>query len=155
MIESNLSEFGTILIFILGALVFGTIMLFVAELVRPNRPNYEKLTTYESGEDTVGSAWGQFNLRFYIVALIFLLFEVEIIYLFPWAIIFGDKQMIEGTDWEWAWFALAEMFIFIFILALGLVYAWRKGYLDWVKPQQKPSDFVSKIPAEAYKKYMD
>ena len=63
--------------------------------------------------------------------------------------------MIEGTDWQWAWFALAEMFIFIFILALGLVYAWRKGYLDWVKPQQKPSDFVSKIPAEAYKKYMD
>lgn len=155
MIESNLSEFGTILIFILGALVFGTIMLFVAKLVRPNRPNYEKLTTYESGEDTVGSAWGQFNLRFYIVALIFLLFEVEIIYLFPWAIIFGDKQMIEGTDWQWAWFALAEMFIFIFILALGLVYAWRKGYLDWVKPQQKPSDFVSKIPTEAYKKYID
>lgn len=155
MIESNLSEFGTILIFILGALVFGTVMLLVAKVIRPNRPNFEKLTTYESGEDTVGSAWGQFNLRFYIVALIFLLFEVEIIYLFPWAIIFGDKQMIEGTDWQWAWFALAEMFIFIFILALGLVYAWRKGYLDWVKPQQKPSNFVSKIPPEAYKKYMN
>ncbi|KYG78374.1 NADH dehydrogenase [Roseivirga spongicola] len=155
MIESNLSEFGTILIFILGALVFGTIMLFVAKVIRPDRPNYEKLTTYESGEDTVGSAWGQFNLKFYIVALIFLLFEVEIIYLFPWAIIFGDKEMIEGTDWQWAWFALVEMFIFIFILALGLVYAWRKGYLDWVKPQQRTSDFVSKIPSEAYKKYMN
>jgi len=155
MIESNLSEFGTILIFILGALTFGIVMLFVAKMLRPNRPNYEKLTTYESGEDTVGSAWGQFNLRFYIVALIFLLFEVEIIYLFPWAIIFGDKQLIEGTDWQWAWFALAEMFIFIVVLALGLVYAWRKGYLDWVKPQQTPSDFVSKIPSEAYKKYME
>lgn len=155
MIESNLSEFGTILIFILGGLVFAIVMLFVAKLLRPNRPNYEKLTTYESGEDTVGSAWGQFNLKFYIVALIFLLFEVEIIYLFPWAIIFGDKEMIEGTDWQWAWFAMAEMFIFIFVLALGLVYAWRKGYLDWVKQQQKPSDFTSKIPSEAYKRYLD
>lgn len=155
MIESNLSEFGTILIFILGGLVFAVVMLFVAKLLRPNRPNFEKLTTYESGEDTVGSAWGQFNLMFYIVALIFLLFEVEIIYLFPWAIIFGDKEMIEGTDWQWAWFALAEMFIFIFVLALGLVYAWRKGYLDWVKPQQKASDFTSQIPSEAYKRYLD
>ena len=155
MIESNLSEFGTILIFILGALTFGIVMLFVAKIIRPNRPNYEKLTTYESGEDTIGSAWGQFNLKFYIVALIFLLFEVEIIYLFPWAIIFGDKELIESTDWAWAWFALVEMFIFIIVLALGLVYAWRKGYLDWVKPQQKPADFVSKIPSEAYKRYMD
>lgn len=155
MIESNLSEFGTILIFILGALTFSIVMLFVARILRPNRPNFEKLTTYESGEDTVGSAWGQFSLKFYIVALIFLLFEVEIIYLFPWAIIFGDKELVEGTDWQWAWFALTEMLIFIVVLALGLVYAWRKGYLDWVKPQQRPSDFISKIPSQAYKKYME
>ncbi len=155
MIESNLSEFGTILIFIIGGLAFAIIGLYASKLIRPNRPNFEKLTTYESGEDTVGSAWGQFNLRFYIVALIFILFEVEIIYLFPWAIIFGDEELIKGTNWQWAWFAITEMFIFIFILALGLAYAWRKGYLDWVKPQHKPSEFVSKIPAQAYKKYQD
>lgn len=155
MIESNLSEFGTILIFIIGGLAFAIIGLFASKLIRPSRPNYEKLTTYESGEDTVGSAWGQFNLKFYIIALIFVLFEVEIIYLFPWAIIFGDKEIIEGTDWNWAWFAITEMFIFIGVLALGLAYAWKKGYLDWVKPQQKPIDYTSKIPSEAYKKYLD
>ena len=111
----------------------------------------KSLTTYESGEDTVGNAWGKFNIKFYVVAIIFLLFEVEIIYLFPWAVIFGDKELIEGTDWAWARFAIVEMFIFILLLALGLVYAWRKGFLDWVKPKSVDKDFVSKIPDEVYK----
>ncbi|GHE51483.1 NADH-quinone oxidoreductase subunit A [Roseivirga thermotolerans] len=154
MIESNLSEFGVLLIFILGALLFAVVGLLASRFIRPNRPNFEKLTTYESGEDTVGSAWGQFNLRFYIVALIFILFEVEIIYLFPWALVFGDEALVRGTDWQWAWFAMTEMFIFIGVLALGLAYAWRKGYLDWVRPPQKVASFKSKIPAEAYKKYL-
>lgn len=153
MIEPNLSEFATILIFLLGAGIFVTIGLTAAKLIRPNRPNYEKLTTYESGEETIGSAWGQFNIKFYIVALIFLLFEVEIIYLFPWAVIFGDKELIEGTDSAWAWFAISEMFVFIFVLALGLAYAWRKGYLDWVKPINKTSAFKSPIPEDAYKQF--
>ncbi len=151
MIEPNLSEFSTILIFIIGALAFVIVGFAVARLIRPNKPNFEKLTTYESGEDTVGNAWGRFNIRFYVIAIIFLLFEVEIIYLFPWAVIFGDKELIEGTDWAWAWFAIAEMFIFIFLLALGLVYAWRKGFLDWVKPAAVSNTFESKIPSEAYK----
>ncbi|MCE7993507.1 MAG: NADH-quinone oxidoreductase subunit A [Roseivirga sp.] len=151
MIEPELTEFGTILIFIFGALTFVVVGLTAAKLIRPDRPNYEKLTTYESGEDTIGSAWGQFNMKFYIVALIFLLFEVEILYLFPWGVIFGDKELIEATDWVWARFALVEMFVFIIVLALGLVYAWRKGFLDWVKPIQKTSDYQSKIPTEAYK----
>lgn len=151
MIEPELTEFSTILIFIFGALTFVVIGLTAAKLIRPDRPNYEKLTTYESGEDTIGSAWGQFNMKFYIVALIFLLFEVEILYLFPWGVIFGDKELIEATDWAWARFALVEMFIFIIVLGLGLVYAWRKGFLDWVKPIQRTNDYQSKIPSEAYK----
>ncbi len=153
MIEPSVSQFDTILIFILGGLGFAILGLFVAKLIRPNRPNYEKLTTYESGEDTIGSAWGRFNMKFYIVALIFLLFEVEIIFLFPWSIVFGDEQLIAQTDGKWAKFAIIEMFIFIFVLALGLVYAWRKGFLDWVKPQTQVSDYKSKIPASAYEKY--
>jgi len=155
MIQPQLSEFATILIFIFGGLSFAVIGLLAAKLLRPDRPNYEKLSTYESGEDTVGSAWGQFNIKFYIIALIFLLFEVEILYLFPWGVIFGDKELIEATDWAWARFALTEMFIFIIILALGLVYAWRKGFLDWVKPVPKNSHFESKIPAQAYKHLKD
>jgi NADH-quinone oxidoreductase subunit A len=152
MIEPEVSEFGTILIFLVGGLVFASAGLFTAQLIRPNKPNYEKLTTYESGEDTIGSAWGKFNIRFYVVALIFLLFEVEIIYLFPWSIIFGEASLIESTEGKWAWFAIIEMFVFIFILALGLAYAWKKGYLDWVKPMPSSSAFKSKIPSSAYNK---
>ena len=155
MIEPNLTEFGTVLIFILGAITFVSMGLIVASIIRPKKPNYEKLTTYESGEETIGNAWGQFNIKFYIVAIIFLLFEVEIIYLFPWAVIFGDKELIMSTDYTWAWFAITEMFIFILVLALGLAYAWRKGYLDWVKPVNRISDFKSPIPKDAYKKYKD
>jgi len=153
MIQTDLSEFGTLLIFILGAIAFAVVGLTGSKLLRPNKPNFEKLTTYESGEDTVGTAWGQFSIKFYIVALVFLLFEVEIIYLFPWAIIFGDKTLIETTNWSWAWFAIAEMFIFIFVLALGLAYVWRKGYLDWVRPAQVKTDYESKIPESAYEKF--
>ncbi|MGW8122695.1 NADH-quinone oxidoreductase subunit A [Roseivirga echinicomitans] len=155
MIEPNLTELGTVLIFILGAIIFVSIGLLAASIIRPKKPNYEKLTTYESGEETIGNAWGQFNIKFYIVAIIFLLFEVEIIYLFPWAVIFGDAELIKGTDYTWAWFAITEMFIFIFVLALGLAYAWRKGYLDWVKPVNQVSEYKSPIPAEAYQKYKD
>ena len=153
MIEPSVSEFDTILLFILGGLAFAVIGIFVAKLIRPDRPNYEKLTTYESGEDTMGSAWGKFNIKFYIVALIFLLFEVEIIYLFPWAIIFGDEQLINQTNGAWAKFAIAEMFIFILVLALGLAYAWRKGFLDWAKSSTKVAQYQSKIPSSAYEKY--
>lgn len=153
MIEPSVTEFDTILIFICGGLAFAVIGVFVAKLIRPDRPNYEKLTTYESGEDTIGSAWGRFNMKFYIVALIFLLFEVEILYLFPWSIIFGDEQLNTETNGAWAKFAISEMFIFIFVLALGLAYAWRKGFLDWVKPSTKVSEYESKIPSSAYKRY--
>lgn len=143
------------MIFVLGAIGFAVIGLFVARILRPNKPNYEKLTTYESGEDPVGNAWGKFNVRFYVVAIIFLLFEVEILYLFPWAIIFGDKELVEGTNWAWAWFAIAEMFIFIVVLALGLAYAWRKGYLDWFKPNMTKTEFKSEIPESAYNHLRD
>jgi len=153
MIEPRVSDFDTILIFIIGGLAFTTVGIYVAKMIRPSRPNYEKLTTYESGEDTIGSAWGRFNMKFYIVALIFLLFEVEILYLFPWSVIFGDEQLIAETNGLWAKFAIIEMFIFILVLALGLIYAWRKGFLDWVKPNTKVTDFKSKIPSSAYKRY--
>lgn len=153
MIQPTVADFDTILIFIIGGLAFAVIGIYVAKMIRPNRPNYEKLTTYESGEDTIGSAWGRFNMKFYVVALIFLLFEVEILYLFPWSVIFGDAQLIAETNGLWARFAIIEMFIFIFVLSLGLAYAWKKGFLDWVKPSTQVSDFKSKIPSSAYKRY--
>jgi len=121
-----------------------------AMLVRPNRPNPEKLTTYECGEDPSASAWGKFNIRFYIVALIFLLFEVELVFLFPWATVFGQKELVEATDGLWGWFALGEMAVFVLILSLGLVFAWAKGYLEWERPDVPTVRSESKVPDELY-----
>ena len=99
------------------------------------------------------NAWGQFNVRFYIVALIFLLFEVELIFLFPWAVVFGQKELIEGTGGSWAIFAMIEMFVFVAILALGLIYAWKKGFLDWVKPSAKLPEYKGSVPMQVYEQF--
>lgn len=145
-----LSAFGEILLFIIAGILFILVTLFVSRLVRPNRPNPEKLSTYESGEETVSSAWNQFNVRFYVVALIFLLFEVEIVFLFPWSTIFANPTLIEQTGGSWGWFAMIEMLIFIVVLALGLAYVWVNGYLDWVKPNPTPTRFESNVPKKLY-----
>lgn len=152
MQNPEIQEFGIILLFIIGGIVFVGGTLMASFLLRPRRPNPEKLATYECGEDAVGNVWGHFNIRFYLVALLFVLFEVEILFLFPWATVFGQKELIEGTQGQWGWFAFFEVVVFVGILALGLAYAWAKGYLDWVKPVPKKSDYVSKIPMSAYDK---
>lgn len=131
MQHTEISEFGNILIFIIGGILFISLVLFVGRLIRPRRPNEEKNATYESGEEAVGNAWAAFNPRFYVIALVFLLFEVELVFLFPWATVFGRAELIEATNGIWGKFAIAEMLMFIFILALGLAYAWKKGFLNW------------------------
>ena len=150
MKNAQLSAFGEILLFIVGAIAFLLITLLVAYLIRPSRPNEEKLTTYECGEDPTGTAWGQFNPRFYVIALIFILFDVEIVFLFPWATVFGQAELIEQTNGLWGWFSLVEMGIFIAVLALGLAYAWAKGFLDWIKPPATPPSYRSPVPKERY-----
>lgn len=152
MIQPELSAFGEILLFIIGGLLFALGGLLMAWLIRPHRPNPEKLSTYESGEEPEGGAWGQFNVRFYIVALVFILFEVELVFLFPWATVFGQEALIEATDGLWGWFALVEMLLFIGILALGLAYVWAKGYLDWVRPEALKSTYEGVVPKEFYEK---
>ena len=97
-------------------------VLGLGRLIRPSRPNKDKLTTYESGVDPVGSGYSQSQVRYYIFALLFVLFDVEAVFIFPWAL------GLESYDV----FGLVEMIIFIVILALGLVYAWRKGVLKWL-----------------------
>jgi NADH-quinone oxidoreductase subunit A len=109
-------------IFLLLGTVFVLITLGVAKLVRPSRPTKVKLQNYECGEVPVGSSWIQYNVGYYIFALIFVIFDVEVVFLFPWAVAFGKLGL----------FALIEMFIFLLILIFGLVYAWRKGALKWV-----------------------
>ena len=146
----NLSGFGIVLLFIAGGAGFVILTLLVGKLLRPVRPNEEKVTTYESGEEPVKSAWSNFNVRFYVVALVFLLFEAELVFLFPWATVFADKEMNEATEGLWGKFSLLETFIFIGILLLGLVYVWMNGMLEWVRPKPVHSDYQSKIPRSAY-----
>ena len=147
-----LSEFGVIILFIIGGLLFIGITFSISKIWRPNRPNEEKLTTYESGEEPLGNANIQFNVRFYIVALIFLLFDIELVFLFPWSVVFGQKKLIDETHGLWGWFTLIEMGIFILLLALGLAYVWKRGFLEWVRPEQKTPTFESKIPDNIYQK---
>ena len=150
-----LSDFGILLLFILTAFAFiGGILLF-GKLLRPDRPNEEKLTTYESGEEPVGNAGVQFNPRFYVIALVFVLFDVELVLLFPWATVFGQPTLIAETDGLWGWFALTEAVVFVLILALGLAYAWAKGYLDWEKPQPQVPVVESKVPTTLYEQVND
>jgi len=116
-------EFANVLVYILvsAGFIFGSMTL--GRVLRPNRPTAQKLTTYECGEEAIGSAWIQFNVRFYIIALIFLIFDVEIAVLFPWAVIFKEVGLL----------ALGEILIFIGILVVGFVYVWVKGDLEWLK----------------------
>lgn len=146
------SEFGVILLFIFAAIALIVVMLALAKVIRPHRPNEEKLTTYESGEDPLGNANVQFNVRFYVIAIVFLLFEVELIFLFPWAVVFGQANLIRQTDGLWGWFSLVEMSLFVGILILGLAYAWSKGYLDWVRPRPQLPDVQTKVPSQLYQK---
>jgi NADH-quinone oxidoreductase subunit A len=96
------------------------LMLGLGRLLRPSRPQPEKYITYESGVDPLGG-WGQAHIRYYIYALLFVMFDVEAVFIFPWAV----RLEKLGT------FGLVEMLVFIVILALGLLYAWRKGVLRW------------------------
>jgi NADH-quinone oxidoreductase subunit A len=97
-------------------------LLWVASLLRPVKPNREKVMPYESGVDPVGEGWSQSQIRYYVFALLFVVFDVEAVFLFPWA-----------TQLErYGSFGLVEMGVFVAVLLLGLVYAWRKGVLRWV-----------------------
>jgi NADH-quinone oxidoreductase subunit A len=147
-----LSDFGVILLFILAAFAFLSLILFGAKLLRVDRPNVEKNSTYESGEEPIGNANIQFNIRFYVIALVFVLFDVELVFLFPWATVFGRADLIAETNGLWGWFALTEAFLFVVILALGLAYVWVKGYLDWVKPQPKIPTVDTRVPTDLYQR---
>ncbi len=146
------TDFGYLLLFIIAALGFISAVLFIARLLRPNRPNVEKNSTYESGEAPVGNAGVQFNIRFYVIALVFVLFEIELVFLFPWATVFGQATLIHATNGQWGWFALGEMTVFVGLLALGLGYVWAKGYLDWMKPEPKQPTVPTHIPADLYQR---
>jgi NADH-quinone oxidoreductase subunit A len=148
---AQISEFGKILIFIITGIIMVCVAFFITRLLAPNNPNPEKLTSYECGEETTGNAWMPFNSRFYVIALVFLLFDVEMVFVFPWAIVFGNHEMINYEP-RWGWLALTEMFVFLGILILGLAYVWVKGDLDWIKSKPIIPTTDTNIPLSLYDK---
>ncbi len=121
-VSTFLRQYLTVAIFAVAAVAMVGAMLGVGRLIRPVRPQAQKYINYESGVDPVGFGWTQSQIRYYVFALLFVMFDVEAVFIFPWAI------RLEA----FGLFGLVEMAIFIFILALGLIYAWRKGVLRWV-----------------------
>lgn len=118
-----LSDYSFIGLFAVLAIAFGILALVVARLLAPRKPNPVKSSTYECGLETIGETWVQFRAQYYIYALVFVVFDIEAVFLFPWALAYGDKGV--------GLWALGELVLFLGILAVGLVYAWRKGALRW------------------------
>jgi NADH-quinone oxidoreductase subunit A len=148
---SQISEFGKILVFLITGFILTGGLLFLNKLIAPDKPNAEKLSSYECGEEPTGSSWVQLNSRFYVIALIFLLFDVEMVFVFPWATVFGNHEII-AQDERWGWLSLTEMFVFMGILILGLIYVWVKGDLEWIKTKVVKPRVQVNIPASAYSK---
>lgn len=115
-----------IFIAVVGVLI--PITLFAAKLVRPDNPNRAKLSPYECGVDPIGASRGRYTVRYYIVAILFVVFDVETIFLFPWAVKFKALGMMGGGKY----FGLVEMLIFLAILIVGYIWVWQKGALDWI-----------------------
>ncbi|MBD2313745.1 photosynthetic/respiratory NAD(P)H-quinone oxidoreductase subunit C [Desertifilum sp. FACHB-1129] len=116
-----LSGYEYFLGFLLICGLVPVLALGASSIVRPARRGAERRTTYESGVEPVGGAWIQFNIRYYMFALVFVIFDVETVFLYPWAVAFSQLGLL----------AFIEALIFIGILVIGLVYAWRKGALEW------------------------
>ncbi len=118
-----------------AAFVFGN--LLIGAIARPQIPNPEKAAVYECGEPNIGSSWVQFDLRFYIVALVYLIFDVEVALFYPWAVVWGDAaalgQKLGMSVFEIRQVALVDMLFFFGVLMVGFAYLWRFGYLDWVR----------------------
>lgn len=157
---------GHFLIFTAVAVVFLLIPLLLGKFLRPRLPTPEKDAIYECGEPTIGTSYIQFDLRFYVVALLFIIFDVEVAFFFPWAMVFGTATQLSdprvsdtarmaltermadlpgvslGTDaaWQLAVVGLVDILIFFGVLLVGFAYVWKRGDLDWVRAYtQKPS----------------
>jgi NADH-quinone oxidoreductase subunit A len=157
----NAALVATILVFVAVGVAFLGLTLALGRLFRPNRPSPEKGDIYECGEEPIGSAWIQFDLRFYVVALLFVVFDVEIAFFFPWAVVFGSatraadanlpaEQRIEAAQTmappgttatlpdaaameTLARLAFLDLLVFFGILLVGFAYLWRRGDLEWVR----------------------
>jgi len=123
-----LADFGFVFLFAVVAVAFVAVTLTVGKLIRPDNPNPLKKSVYECGEIPVGPGFSQFNMRFYLVAFVFVIFDVEIAFMYPVTVVFRDL-LSSG----WGLLGFIEIALFITILMVGFVYAWSQGGLDWVR----------------------
>ncbi|MBV6480661.1 MAG: NAD(P)H-quinone oxidoreductase subunit 3, chloroplastic [bacterium] len=151
--ESMYEQYAHVLIFgmIATVIVVAPIVLFA--LIRPVRPSSEKLSPYECGERPVGEPWVQFNIRYYVVCIIFIVFEVEVLFMLPWAVVFnafrdggqnlqaaaGELKNLQGAT---GLIVFLEMLIFLVVLAVGLAYVWAKGHLEWIRETTKGPELL-------------
>jgi NADH-quinone oxidoreductase subunit A len=154
-----------LLVFLVVGSVFFFAHMMMGKFIRPSKPDAEKSTIYECGEPTVGSAWIQFDLRYYVVALLFVIFDVEVAFFFPWAVVFGTANQYARTNdpaimqtlqpqgipavgaaaetkltpvgaKSWAWIAFADIIVFFSVLMVGFAYLWKRGDIDWIRTVQ-------------------
>jgi NADH-quinone oxidoreductase subunit A len=127
----------SVTLFVVFGAAFVLLNLVVGAVARPTVPNPEKAAVYECGEPSIGSSWVQFDLRFYIVALVFLIFDMEVALFYPWAVAYGSAAdlgaQIGLTATELRQVALVDLLFFFGVLMVGFAYLWRFGYLDWVR----------------------
>ena len=116
------NNFASVGVFLFFAIAVSMIFMLIPKLVAPNKPHKEKLTVYECGNETIGRTWIGFKSNYFMYALVFTAFDVETVFLYPWALTFQKL----GT------FAFVEMFVFLVILLVGFWYAWKEGALDWM-----------------------
>jgi len=145
--EGGFDLIQSVAIFTVAGFLMVFVVLLFGRLFRPQRPSLEKNRAYECGELPIGPGWIQFDLRFYVVALVFLVFDVEIALFYPWAVVYGGGSA-PGAGWEALrairWAALWDMLFFFGVIVVGFVYLWRFGYLDWVRafggaPRETPT----------------
>jgi NADH-quinone oxidoreductase subunit A len=132
-----LMAYASVAAFMLVAAGFILVSMIAGKFIRPDNPYPEKVETYECGEAPVGQAWFNFNPRFYIIALIYIVFDVEIAFIYPIASVFR-----RWTDQGLGWYAFSELFVFVAILMLGLVYVWAKGDLEWIRTVRGAQDQI-------------
>jgi len=120
-VEKYVNSYVIVTVFLVLGIVFPIFVLWLGSKLRPHKPGPEKETTYESGNEPVGDSQIRFNVRYYVYALMFVIFDVETVFLYPWAVAYNQLGL----------FALVEMFIFVGLLLVGLVYAWKKKVLKW------------------------
>lgn len=137
--ELEIAQYGAAALLLALAVVLTTALMTLSHLVSKRIPTREKQMSYECGEDPVGTAWLRFNIRFYVVALVFVLFDVEMALIYPIAAIFKALTS-DTTQWTAAVTVFAEVAFFVAVLFLGLVYIWVKGDLGWVRSFRKPTD---------------